>query len=404
MDTCTFELNNNTKVFCKRNINTPRIALCFNLRVADKAKEAGIYTIMTRLFLQGTKKRSAEDIANELDSYAIEFSTDSRPDYIRFKFVCLNEDFDKALEIMTDIVKNTTFDEFDKELVKMEGEIIAELDSPRVKVANNYYGTIFKEHPYGNTSMKVLENIKNLTKEKVINNYNHLIENSKKVISVVGDIDFEYVKNKLNEALGDISPSKDIPVISSINPLSCNDYVEIIKPDANQAHIIKGWITESMESEDYPALLLLNVMLGACGLSSRLFLELRDKKGLAYVVRSSYETFAECGNFYIYIATEPNNINVSLEGFKEEIEKIKNILVSEEELENAKTNMLGKWAYSQENNANQAVLYANYEILNLGFDFNDRAKEKLKKVTVEQIQECAKKYFSTPSVVSVLKP
>ena len=88
--------------------------------------------------------------------------------------------------------------------------------------------------------------------------------------------------------------------------------------------------------------MLLNVILGASGLSSRLFLELREKKGLAYTVRSSYETHSKSAIFSIYIGTEPTNIQTSIDGFKEEIEKIKNILVSKEELHNAKNNIIGK--------------------------------------------------------------
>lgn len=404
MNTKLLRLKNNTEVFFKKTPNTPRVALCFNLRADNGSKEPGVDSLMARLFMQGTKNRTAEELANELDAYAIEFSADVKPDYIRLKFVCLNEDFDKALEILDDVIKNTTFNDIEKEIAKMEGEIVAELDSPRAKVGDKYYSTMFGSHPYGATNSVILENIKNLTKEKVINNYNELINTGKKVISVVGDIDFEKVEKQLNNTLSKLPQSVDIPVTSAIVPLEKSEYAEIIKPDVNQAHIIKGWITDTSKSDDYPALLLLNVILGSSGLSSRLFLELRDKKGLAYVVRSSYETFGQCADFYIYIATEPKNIDVSLAGFKEELEKIQNIPVGEEELENAKNNMLGKWAFMQETNENQSILYANYGILNLGFDFNDRAKERLKQVTVEQIQQCAKKYFSRESVLAVLKP
>ena len=144
--------------------------------------------------------------------------------------------------------------------------------------------------------------------------------------------------------------------------------------------------------------------MGASGLSSRLFLELRDKKGLAYVVRSCYETFNLCADFYIYIATEPKNIEVSLAGFDEELEKIKNIPISQEELDNARNNLIGKWAFTQETNNSQAMLFAHNGILGLGFDFNQKTREKLKDVTVEQVQECAKKYFNEYSVTSILKP
>ena len=149
---------------------------------------------------------------------------------------------------------------------------------------------------------------------------------------------------------------------------------------------------------------MLSIILGASGLSSRLFLELRDKKGLAYVVRSSYETCALGANFTIYIATEPKNIQVSLDGFNEEIEKIRNILVSEEELLNAQNNICGKWAFSQETNNQQACLYAHYGVQRLGFDFNDKMKKRIRMVTSEQLKACASKYFTETSVISIVKP
>ena len=135
-----------------------------------------------------------------------------------------------------------------------------------------------------------------------------------------------------------------------------------------------------------------------------MFLELRDKKGLAYVVRSSYEPLKLAANFSIYIATEPKNIEVSLNGFKEEVDKIKNIPVSIEELDNARNNLLGKWAFLQENNNQQATLSAHYAAMGLGFDFNDRAKERLQTVTPEQILKCANKYLNENYVLSILKP
>lgn len=180
MNTKTFRLSNNTEVFYKRNENTPRIALCFNVRSNQAETVPGVEGMMARLFMQGTKNRSAEQIADELDANAIEFATDARADYIRLKFICLNEDFSKAVEIMEDIVKNSTFEDFDKELEKMKGEIIAELDSPRAKVVDNYYNTLFENHPYGNTNSKILENISKITKSGVLETYNSFLNNSKK--------------------------------------------------------------------------------------------------------------------------------------------------------------------------------------------------------------------------------
>ena len=151
--------------------------------------------------------------------------------------------------------------------------------------------------------------------------------------------------------------------------------------------------------------MLLNVILGASGLSSRLFSELRDKKGLAYVVRSTYEAALSAANFHIYIATEPKNIETALAGFKEEIDKIKCELVPEKELADAKSNLFGKWAFSLETNQRQASVYAHYGILHLGFDFLEQVKTKVQAVTPQDLMECANKYFTDEDyVLSILKP
>lgn len=404
MDKQIFNLKNDIEVLYKRNKNTPRVALCFNLSLNDPVPNPGDYTLMTRLFMQGTKNRSAEQLSEELDRYAIEFSSELKLDYLKLKFVCLNEDFDKALDIFEDIIKNSTFEDFEKEKIKLSGEIQAQLDSPRARVVDNFYRNLYTNHHYGYTNTVISENLPNVTREDVLKGYNTFMHNSRKVIAFVGDLDFEEVQDKLNIHFGDLPSSID--ELPAIKPpiLKEAKTVEIIKPDANQAHIIQGWLVETASQQDYPVLALMNIILGASGLSSRLFLELRDKKGLAYVVRSSYDVARLCANFSIYIATEPKNIEVSLKGFQEEIDKIKNILVSEEELENAKNNLIGKWAFSQEDNNQQAATYAHYAITGLGFDFNERAKEKIKAVTPEQIQECANKYFNDRYVVSIIKP
>lgn len=399
-----FNLENNIEVLYKQNVNTPRVALCFNMSLNNPSVKPGAYTLMSRLFMQGTKNRTAEQLSEELDKYAIEFSADLKLDYLKLKFVCLNEDFDKALEIFEDIVKNTTFEDIEKEKIKLAGEIEATLDSPKAKVTDNYFKNIYANHYYGYTNTVVLENLPNITKQDVLDAYNNFMKDSKKVIAFVGDLDLNYVKRVLNDSLGNLPKSNfELPKINSPQLEEVKN-LEIIKPDANQAHIIQGWLAPNHWSEDYPALLLLNIILGASGLSSRLFLELRDKKGLAYTVRSSYDLARLCANFSIYIGTEPSNIEVSLNGFKEELDKIKTILVSEDELQNAVNNLLGKWAFSQEDNNQQANAYAHYAVLGLGFEFVDKVKQMIKTVTPQQIMDCANKYFNDKYVVSIIKP
>ncbi len=395
-----FVLKNNIKACFKRNENTPRVALTLNMSITKPEKYAGEYSLMNRLLLKGTDKYSSEELANILDENAIELYTEMKSDYLRFRFVCLNEDFEKALSILSNIILNSTFEEFEKEKIKLKGELLAELDSARVKVSDLFTKTVYKKHFYGNSYTRVLEEIDNVTKEDVINAYKTILENSAKTLALVGDID----EKILDEFIG-IIPASVETESEILKPEVLNkEYAEVIKEDANQAQILQGWLVPQIGCDDYPVLMLLNIILGASGLSSRLFLELREKKGLAYTVRTAYETHKQSAVFSIYIGTEPSNIQTSINGFKEEIEKIKTIPVTDEELHNAKNNLIGKQQFIAETNTQQANMMAYYSIMGLPFDYQKELIKKITEVTPEQIQQCANKYFTEDFVLAVLKP
>ena len=400
------ELNliNGINACIKRNNNTPRIALSLNFSIVKSERYAGEYLLMNRLLMKGTKKYSSEELSSLLDENAIELYTEMKYDYLRFRFVALNEDFEFALSILSDIILNSTFEEFEKEKEKLKGEILAELDSAKVKVSDLFTKTIYKDHFYGHSYTKVLEEIDKVTIDDVKNAYFEILNNSKKALALVGDIEDNKAEELLNKYLKEVSENKMIESQIS-EPMSlANTYVEHLKEDAQQAQILQGWKVPAIGSDDYSRLMLLNVILGASGLSSRLFLELREKKGLAYIVRSSYENHSKAAVFSIYIGTEPSNIQTSIAGFKEEIEKIKNILVSEEELHNAKNNIIGKQQFITETNSQQANLMAYYAISGKPFNYQESVIEALKNVTSEELKECANKYFTDDFVLAILKP
>ena len=393
-------LNNNIKVCVKQNKNTPRVALTLNLSISEPEKFSGEYSLMNRLLLKGTKKYSSEELSTILDENAIDFSTEMKLDYLRFRFVCLNEDFEKALEILREVILNSTFDEFEKERVKLKGELTAELDSAKVKVSDLFTKTIYKNHYYGNSYTKVLETLDKINGDEVKQAYFNILKNSTKTLALVGDVDDTLLEKYLSDIPNSIETESHIV---SPNPIE-QEYGEIIKKDANQAQIIQGWIVPTIGEPEYPVFMLINVILGASGLSSRLFLELREKKGLAYTVRTSYETHRKSAVFSIYIGTEPSNIKTSIAGFKEEIEKIKTIPVSETELKNAVNNLIGKQQFVTETNSQQANMMAYYSIMGKPFEYQKTVVEMLHKVTPNDILSCANKYFTDNYVLSIIKP
>ncbi len=397
-------LKNGIETIIKENINTPRSAIVMYAGLKSEELKCGTGFLMTQLMLQGTKTRTAEQIANELDENAIDIVIEKKADYIRLKLLCLNEDIECGLEILSDLIQNSTFEDYKKEIQKIKGEFEADLDSPKIQAQDEYYRTIFKNHPYGTGRKEIINELDLITKEDLENAYSDFKYKLEKSISFAGDIPSEKIIKLLEKYLGGLSEEKSVSERNEVIPLKENMLSVIEKEDANQAQIFKGWSIPSVYSEDYPAIIVLNTLLGSMGLSSRLFSELREKKGLAYTVRSVIECYALGGHCFVYIATEPKNITTSLEGFDTEINKIMKEFVSDEELENAKNNAIGKRQFYKETNILEASINGSYECLKLGYEFEEKLIENMKKVTKDDIIKIASKYFSKPSVLCVLAP
>lgn len=395
---------NNTNVVIENIEDTPRCAIYLYLTTDKKAPFDGAHVLLGNLLLQGTKTKTAEQIATELENLGIEVSIDSRSDYLKISIVCLNEDLDKALEIVDDFVINSTFETFDKEVFKFKNETISSLDSPVTKASDAFYKEIFKNHKYGITNTKILETIDNMTIDHVKELHQNLL-NGKKIISIAATMDNqeEFVKNIVEKL--SFMQSKNLDLANDLIEQYEPNLIKIAKDDAKQAQIFQGWIVPTYNNKDCAKLSVLNNILGASGLSSRMFVELRDKQGLAYTVRSQYKTMKNGAYFMLYIGTEPSNIQKSLNGFKSEIQRLIDEPPNNEELTGAIENYIGKFKYFYtQTNAQIASSNGINWINNLGFDYNEKLIEEIKNVTSNDIVEMAKKYLQKEPVTVVLAP
>jgi len=399
----------NIDIILRNTKNTPRMAVCMYFTIDIPEKMAGIYTLFSKLLLKGTKTRSAEELADLIESNGIETSVKCKQDYLKVATLFLNEDFELALDILSDILQNSTFENFEKEVFKLKGEIVSDLDSPQIKASDALIERVYQNHYYGNSLNKTLADIDKIQKQDVIDVLVQIM-NAKKVISIAGDIKDEdkivdYFVQKFNFMKtnnNNVSKIENVLAIPSLS--SGEDIIKIVKNDAKQAQIFKGIIVDTQFSEDYPKIVVMNNILGSSGLSSRLFVELRDKQGLAYTVRSALEPLKHSSLFYFYIGTEPKNIEKSLEGFKIESKKMVDSLVSDIELTGAKENILGRLEYFSQTNMQLASVAGYDYIMGFGLDYEEKYKAKLNAVTKEDIQSIAGKYLLNPAIVSILAP
>ena len=149
---------------------------------------------------------------------------------------------------------------------------------------------------------------------------------------------------------------------------------------------------------------VMNNILGSSGLSSRLFVNLRDKQGLAYTVRSQYDTMLHSAIFNMYIGTAPNNIQKSLDGFKDELQKLADNLVTDDELKGAKENISGRLKYFTQNNSQIGAVNGYNYMMGLGLQYNELFLDDVNNVTAQDVSDMAKRLLLMPKLVTILAP
>ena len=400
-------LKNDIDIIFKEAKNTPRTAVCFYFAIDKPEKFSGSYGLFAKLLLQGTKSKTAEQLAFELEAKCIDVSIKAKQDYLKVSFLFLNEDFELAMQYAKDILLNSTFDDFEKELFKVKGEIKADLDVPRILASDTFVRNLFKGHYYSNTATKTLEEIDNIKKEDMFEIHKQIL-NSRKVVSIVGDIsDINSTSDFFAQNFDFMKTNNSKSEIIKLEELNFNEKTKIVKiskQDLNQAQVFQGWLVPNIDSEFYPKISLMNNILGASGLSSRLFVELRDKQGLAYTVRSSYETLSKSAVFSFYIATEPQNIKKSLDGFMSELEKLSKIPPSKEELEGGKENLIGKLEYFTQTNSQIASMEGYNYLMGLGLDYSERFAKTIYKITANDVSKAAELILNKKSLICALAP
>jgi predicted Zn-dependent peptidase len=190
--------------------------------------------------------------------------------------------------------------------------------------------------------------------------------------------------------------STEIPPIAKPLPLLVSQPYHVVTPQETQQSIVMlGYLASAVQDSEYAALKLLNTYLGN-GLSSRLFVELREKRGLAYDVSAFYPTRQSTSTFIVYMGTAPENTETALIGLHTEVERLCSELLSPDELQAAKNKLLGQYALGKQTNAQLAQIYGWYETLGLGIEFDTHFQQDVTNVTPQMAQEVARRYFIEP--------
>lgn len=404
-------LHNGATLLYKHFPGSPRLAISIYVPGGNLLDPVpGLSDVVDRLLMKGTTKLNQEEISIEIDSLTLEVDTDTRRDYSAMYATLLEEDLESSLGLMSDLFFHSTLDEFEREKEKLAGEILMELDAPKNRASDLLIRTLFETTAYGVVSSVVQDSLPKMDSiEQAFGYYRKAYQPKRLVFSVAGDISLDRVKSALDQYFpqpSTMAAVKTEGVIKTLQNLSIpkNQTVTFARDDSTQAHIYQGWLMPEVGHADYYPLAVMNTILGAAGLSSRLFLELRDKQGLAYNVRSTLDTYSHKGVFYLYIGTEPSNKQKCLDGFRDECAKLMKERVSDKELDDAKRNILGRRSVYLET-APQLANYigANF-VMGRTLEEIEKLASNIQKVTAAEIQRVAEHYLSQPSITSIVGP
>ena len=403
-----YELSNGIRVLLKRNPAVPlfsvHAAFLGGLRYEDTGTN-GISNFMAEMFTRGTSSRSAEDIAVQIEGLGGTVDGFSGKNSVGVTLSALSENFEGALDIFSDVILNPSFS--DEEMERGRREILAALekqqDNLTGKTVRNFLKTLFLKHPYRFNVLGTEENVSGFNPADILGFYERVIRPENMVISVAGDIDTEKTLGVLEKLFGSMKKGgfeKTRPPRESALS-AARETVEFEK-DKAQTHIIAGFHAPGFKSRDCYAFEVLNSVLSGQG--GRLFIELRDKKSLAYAVTSFYVPGMEGGYFGVYIGTAPQKEKEALGAIKEQLQLVLKG-VGEQELERAKNYIVGSFEIGLQRNSAQASTVAFDELYGIGTYEYRKFPEKILAVTADDVARVARKYINPEAAaVAIVKP
>ncbi|KPL09879.1 hypothetical protein AMJ71_05235 [candidate division TA06 bacterium SM1_40] len=359
----------------------------------ERESNNGISNLMQEVLVKGTEKRSAEELADELAALGAALEPHVDHEYVGCLLNIGSENLEDGVEILADIVLHPAFDP--KEIEKEKQEIAAEIRIGKSQLLSHSLElcdqAVYGGHPYGLAVEGSEESIGRLGQADLRAWHRKFYLANTLVVAVVGDIDREAVEAIVEDAFAPMRPGK-LPKLR-LRPTERPEIPREIAEaqEKRQTHLVVGMPGPGIGDPDYYAFQVLNDAL--TGMGSRLFVNLRDAKGLAYTVFSYLDAHADGAAFKIYIGTDPLQEEEAKAGILEELRAVRDEGLTKEEFARGRKHLIGSRDVRLQTNSSQALLYARTEAMGIGFEVVDLYQERIAGVTEEDVARVAKKYL-----------
>ena len=401
--TIKYIVDNGSTLLVNENKNNDIIAMSIIARGGEfLEKVAGEGTLTATTLLKGTKKYSAQELAQILDENGIEIDANCSEDYFVINVQTTTAQIDKTLDILDEVLNNAVFDDY--ELEKKRSEILAKIkqkrDVPMNIALENFKTVIFENSVYSHSNKILEKTLPSVQREDVVRYYNNILDAKNVIVSINGNVN----SDKMIDAFGSMLHNKNLNKVEfskfNVTKLTAPKTLSQTIKDLQTSWLFIGWQTAGVSNKkDFVTLKVINTIMGS-GMSSRLFKNLREKDGLAYQLGTSYSPKMLGGVFMAYIGTNPDTLEYSRKQILAEMNKLKMEFVSDSELQDAKDRLKGSFVIAMETNSEKASNIGLFEAYGFGYDFLNDYTKMIDEVTASDIIRVANKYFNNVMVQS----
>ncbi|MBN1847327.1 MAG: insulinase family protein [Deltaproteobacteria bacterium] len=392
-------LHNGTRIVTEKLEHSRALSLGIWVSVGSRnetEKESGISHFIEHMLFKGTPTRDSLQIAKELDAVGGFSNAFTGKEYTCFHAKVLDKHFPILADILSDIFLHSMFDPKDinreKQVVQQEIRMVD--DSPEEYIHDLFHALFWSDHSLGRSILGTDQTVSGITRKRLLRHLQRFYTPERIIITAAGNMDHESVVSFFEPLFTALEPSQDR--ISNHPPLIHPGVLGVYR-DLEQVHICLGGQGPHLLSELRFVSAVFNTILGG-NMSSRLFQEVREKRGLAYSIYSFLSEYIDTGMMGVCVGTDAPHVNNVLKIINTEIKKIQRGDLTKADLMGAREHLIGAVLLSAENTDARMMRLAKNEYVFGRYITYEEVVEKLEKVTIDEVVNCANEIFCTNRV------
>jgi zinc protease len=369
----------------------------------DPADKSGLATMMAALLDEGAGDLDARAFKEQLEERAIELSFSAQRDTMRGSLKSLSEHRDRAFDLLNLALTKPRFDESAIERIRaaMLAGIRRRATDPNQVGGERWFARAFPDHPYGRPQRGNLESVAGITADDLRSAHRNLYARSNLKVATIGAIEADEIAKLVDRGFAGLPEEPNLTPVADIVPQGNGEH-DIVEMDVPQTVITFGGLGLKRSDPDFVPAFVLNHILGGGSFSSRLYREVREKRGLAYSVYSTLSPLRHAGLFIGGVSTRNERAAESLSIILEQIRELAESGPTEDELAKTKSFLVGSFPLRFDTSAKIAQQLLEIQIEDLGIDYIDRRNDLIRAVTADDVRRAAGRFLTEASLLVTL--